>query len=104
MDKEWAEKLLDGEVYMRPLSAFSDILKRNNDCNNTFRRDTNEGASSSFSNGQDSNFFKNVFGGNLSYISGTGQIAEYLLQDRIIHYIVWNMMKIIQCLSRQTRK
>jgi len=83
IDKEWAEKLLDGEVYMRPLSAFSDLLKRDDDCNNTFRGDIGEGINSSFSNGQNSDFFKNALAEILPYISGTGQINEYYLQEKI---------------------
>ena len=83
MNKEWADKLLNGEVYMRPLSAFSNLSKRDSDSNNTFRGDTSEGINISFSNGQNSNFFKHIFGNNLSHIIGTGQIAEYLLQEKI---------------------
>jgi len=82
-DKEWAEKLMDGEVYMRPLSAFSDFSKRDDDCNNTFRGDTSEGISNSFSNGQNSDFFKGTLSEILPYISGAGQVNEYYLQEKI---------------------
>jgi len=82
MDKKWTDKLLDGEVYMRPLSFFSDF-NRNSDTNNLFRGDTGEGINSSFSKRECPDFFKKVFGENLSYISGTGQIAECLLQEKI---------------------
>ena len=47
-DHKWAEKLLDGEVFMRAISCFGDISRRSEDANNQFRGDSLEGFSQSF--------------------------------------------------------
>lgn len=83
MDNKWTNKLLDGEIYMRPLSTFNDIFNRSGDTNNTFRGDPGEGILNSFSNGDDSDFFRNALAEISPYISGTGFISEYLLQEKI---------------------
>lgn len=84
-DKKWADKLMNGEVFMRPLSDFGDMMSRPTESNNEFRGDTLEGLTDSFGlNGEKSQFFTNAFDGNLAGASGTGQISQAMLQDRII--------------------
>lgn len=81
--REFADKLLDGEVFMSPLSAFGDLLSRDADCENEFRGDVLEGVSQSFSAKDQSSFFRDTFGEEASQVSGRGQIAERFLQERI---------------------
>ena len=50
VNRKWAEKLLDGEVFMRAISCFGDISRRSEDANNQFRGDSLEGFSQSFEN------------------------------------------------------
>lgn len=83
LDRQWADKLLDGEVFMRPLSAFGDLLKRDADSSNEFRGDVLEGVSQSFNAKDESSFFREAFGGEQSQPTGLGQIAECFLQERI---------------------
>ena len=49
-DREWAEKLLDGEVFMRPLYEFGawNLKKEDKQLNNSFRGDLCEGMSGIF--------------------------------------------------------
>lgn len=49
-DREWAEKLLDGEVFMRPLYEFGawNLKKEDKQLNNSFRGDRCEGMSGIF--------------------------------------------------------
>lgn len=83
LDSKWADKLLDGEVFMRPLSAFGDLLKRDADASNKFRGDTLEGMSQSFNAKDKSSFFRETLGGKQLQPTGLGQIAECFLQERI---------------------
>lgn len=84
LDEKWADKLLDGEIFMRPLSAFGDLSKRGEDANNTFRGDSSEGMGKSFSNPQESHFFSDITSKeDVSNIAGYGQIAECFLQEKI---------------------
>ena len=83
LDRKWADKLLDGEVFMRPLSSFGDLLRRDAGCSNEFRGDVLEGVSQSFSAGNESSFFGDILEGDQSQVSGLGQIAECFLQERI---------------------
>ncbi len=48
INKKWADKLMDGEVFMRTIACFGDVLKRSSDCKNQFRGDTLEGFSLAF--------------------------------------------------------
>ena len=49
-DKQWAERLLDGEVFMRPLHEFGSWNKAKNDkLNNYFRGDIYEGTAAVYS-------------------------------------------------------
>ena len=50
IDKKWADKLLDGEVFMRAIACFGDILRRSSDSQNEFRGDILEGIHYSFGN------------------------------------------------------
>jgi hypothetical protein len=81
--RQYAEKLLDGEVFMSPLSSFGDLLRRGVASSNNFRGDTLEGVSQSFKEKHGSSFFDDILTGDQSQISGLGQIAECFLQERI---------------------
>lgn len=84
LDEKWADKLLDGEIFMRPLSSFGDISKRGKDANNTFRGDLAEGMGKSYSHKEQSNFFNDALSNeDLSEIAGYGQIAECYLQEKV---------------------
>ena len=48
VDKKWADKLLDGEIFMRAIACFGDISRRSDDFNNQFRGDSLEGFCRSF--------------------------------------------------------
>jgi len=50
IDKKWADKLMDGEVFMRAIACFGDILRRTSDSQNEFRGDVLEGINYSFGN------------------------------------------------------
>ena len=50
VNRKWADKLLDGEVFMRAIACFGDISRRSEDANNQFRGDSLEGFSQSFEN------------------------------------------------------
>ncbi len=49
-DKKWADKLMDGAVFMRAIACFGDISRRSSDSQNKFRGDVLEGINYSFSN------------------------------------------------------
>jgi len=68
---------------MQPLSAFGDLEKRKTDCNNTFRGDALEGVNQTFSDKEESPFFRDVVDGERAQPAGMGQIAECFLQERI---------------------
>jgi hypothetical protein len=82
-DKKWADKLLDGEVYLRPLSDFSDLEKRDSDANNTFRGDTSEGIRRTFPAGQEPQYLKDILGEILEYVGGSGEIVECYQQEKV---------------------
>lgn len=48
MNKKWADKLINGEVFMRAIACFGDLANRSSDSKNGFRGDTMEGFSFSF--------------------------------------------------------
>lgn len=48
IDKKWADKLMDGEVFMRAIACFGDISRRSSDSQNEFRGDVLEGINYSF--------------------------------------------------------
>lgn len=50
IDKKWADKLMDGEVFMRAIACFGDISRRSSDSQNEFRGDVLEGINYSFDN------------------------------------------------------
>lgn len=50
IDKKWADKLMDGEVFMRAIACFGDISRRASDSQNEFRGDVLEGINYSFGN------------------------------------------------------
>lgn len=43
IDQKWADKLIDGEVFMRAISCFGDISRRSMDSQNEFLGDVLEG-------------------------------------------------------------
>ena len=49
VDQQWAEKLLDGEVFMRPLYEFG-FWEKTNEINDPNRKDIMEGAVASLTN------------------------------------------------------
>ncbi len=50
IDKKWADKFMDGEVFMRAIACFGDISRRSADSQNEFRGDVLEGINYSFGN------------------------------------------------------
>ena len=50
VDRQWAEKFMEGEVFMRAISCFGDLSRRSKDSQNQFRGDVLEGFSYSFEN------------------------------------------------------
>lgn len=48
INKEWADKLMDGEIFMRAIACFGDLSRRSEDAKNEFRGDSLEGFSRSF--------------------------------------------------------
>lgn len=50
VNRKWADKLMDGEVFMRAIACFGDLSRRSADSNNQFRGDSLEGFSFSFEN------------------------------------------------------
>ena len=50
IDKKWADKLMDGKVFMRAIACFGDISRRSLDSQNEFRGDVLEGINYSFDN------------------------------------------------------
>ena len=50
IDKKWADKLIDGEVFMRAIACFGDISRRSADSQNEFRGDVLRGLNYSFGN------------------------------------------------------
>ena len=59
VDRQWAEKLLDGEVFMRPLFEFG-VWEKTNEINDPNRKDIMEGAVASFPNPDTVPFLKNL--------------------------------------------
>ena len=59
VDRQWAEKLLDGEVFMRPLFEFG-VWEKTNEINDPNRKDIMEGAVASFTNPDTVPFLKNL--------------------------------------------
>jgi len=83
-DRQWADKFLDGDLFMRPLSSFGDLLQRPEDSRNSFRGDPLEGVSQSSCPTDESSFAHEAFGGERSQPAGVGQIAECFLQERVL--------------------
>ena len=60
-DKEWADRLLDGEVYMRSLYEFGSWNKNKNEkLDNQFRGDIREGTAAVYSDIEKSSFTKGL--------------------------------------------
>jgi|JI10StandDraft_1071094.scaffolds.fasta_scaffold66201_4 hypothetical protein len=85
IDKKWADKLIEGQVFMRPLSDFSDIESRPDNCNNNFRGDILEAVTHSFAKGDEHQFFKDALGDENSKLSESGFISESLRQEKIVY-------------------
>lgn len=90
--KEFAESLLDGNIYMSPLSDFALLDYRDDSFKNDFRGDTKEGLSETFPGGIGSHFFEDIFGGVAPPSLDAGQIAECFLQERIfsLYSLYWD--------------
>jgi len=84
VDKKWADKLLEGQVFMRPLSDFSDIESRPDKCNNNFRGDILEAVTHSFAKGNEHLFFKDALGSESSKLSESGFISE-TLREKLVY-------------------
>lgn len=83
-DLKWADKLLDGQIFMRPLSDFGDFFNRPENCDNDYRGDNFEGLSHSFESGKEHKFLKDALGDN-SNLEGSGFISESLRQEKIVY-------------------
>ncbi len=82
--KYWAERFLDGEIYMRSLSHFSDMLLRSQDANNTFRGDIFEGAVAvTGASGPGSAFLKDAFNDKFPANGHVVWLSEPMRQLRI---------------------
>lgn len=79
----FAERLLDGEVYMSPLSSFGDLEFRDRNSQNSFRGDVLEGLSQTFTDPDQSAFFRDALDGTHPRGAVVGQIAECFLQERV---------------------
>ena len=90
--KEFAESLLDGNIYMSPLSDFALLDYRDDSSKNDFRGDTSEGLSETFPGGIGSHFIEDMFGGVAPPSLDAGQIAECFLQERIfsLYSLYWD--------------
>ena len=84
-EKKWADKLVEGQVFLRPLSDFSDIESRPENCNNDFRGDILEAMTNTFAKGEEHQFFKDALGEESSKLSGSGFLSESLRQEKIIY-------------------
>jgi hypothetical protein len=81
LDRQWAEKLLDGQIFMRPLSEFSDRVDAGTA--NAFRGDLLEGLGSSYSSKQESTLFREALAGEQTAPIGMGLFAANLQQEKI---------------------
>lgn len=79
IDKKWADKLMDGEVFMRAIACFGDILRRTSDSQNEFRGDVLEGINYSFGNQM-------------------GLIDVLTYREKSIVCMRWNLMKRLRAL------
>ncbi|MEA5151849.1 MAG: hypothetical protein VB039_04510 [Oscillospiraceae bacterium] len=83
-DKKWADKFQDGQVYMRALSCFGDLSRREADSNNTFRGDVLEGFSESFENGHNPHAFIKTPSGRVEIVPNqVGLIDVLLLREKV---------------------
>ncbi len=69
VDKKWADKLMDGEIFMRAIACFGDLSRRSGDSNNQFRGDSLEGFSFSFENYYNPYAYIEDSNGNISEIA-----------------------------------
>jgi hypothetical protein len=81
--KKYSDSLLDGTIFMSPLSNFASLEHRPASSNNSFRGDIFEGLSNTFPRGIGSTFFQDAFGDPQNGSMIAGQIAECYLQERI---------------------
>ena len=80
VDKKWADKLMDGEVFMRTIACFGDISRRSLDSQNEFRGDVLEGI-------------------NYSFANQIGLIDILLIEKKYTAYMLWNLIKKLGILS-----
>lgn len=69
VDKQWAKKLQDGEVFMRAIACFGDLSRRSADSQNEFRGDSLEGFSLSFADHHNPYTYIKDKAGNISEIA-----------------------------------
>lgn len=83
-DKKWADKLLDGKVFMRSISCFADLLSGDSTTNNTFRGDSMEGFYQSFGDGHNPYAYIETNDGIEEIIPGQlGVIDVLMLREKI---------------------
>lgn len=68
IDKKWADRLMDGEIFMRAIACFGDLSKRSADSNNQFRGDALEGFSLSFEEHHNPYAYIKDLSGNISEV------------------------------------
>jgi hypothetical protein len=81
-DKQWADKLLDGEIFMRSLLSFGDFKSDDKRIDNDYRGDILEGLSNSFAEGTNSNFFNDISDGKPCF-QGSGFFDMLMAQEKI---------------------
>lgn len=83
-DKRWAERFLDGEIYMQSLSDFGDMLFRRKAANNDFRGDILEGTVAvTGTSGPGSTFLKDAFNDKFPVNGHVVWLSESMRQVRI---------------------
>ena len=82
IDQRWAERFLDGEMYMRSLSHFGDFLGRPQDARNAYRGDLFEGTTT-VTRAYESTFAKDAFGDTFPEDGVIAWTSEHLRTRRI---------------------
>jgi hypothetical protein len=82
--RKWAERLLDGELFMQPLSNFGDLRGRPEESQNDFRGDILEGTMAvTSSTDSGSTFVKDAFGDGFPVDGRLVWLSEDLYQRRV---------------------
>ncbi|MBR0342074.1 MAG: hypothetical protein IJH64_07495 [Oscillospiraceae bacterium] len=82
--KKWADKFQEGQVFMKALQCFGDLSKRDDSSQNTFRGDSLEGFSESFSNNKNPYaWIETPFGRKEIIPNQVGLIDVLLLREKV---------------------